>query len=288
MGTTATSARSFEAIADLDALDRLDTHHRGSELAVEAVVAADERSQADRQTDRDRFDDAAQGVAVFLGRFDLGDHRRLGGLVECPHRAVVDRRQVAGLRWRTVIRRGIADRDDMGDHLDAEGLAEELPGDGTGRDAGGGLTGAGALQDRAGVVEFVLEHAGVVGVAGPRPGQRRIARPVQLAFVHRVGGHHGFPLGPFGVADLDGDRTAECDAMPYPGQDGDLVALELHPGPAAVAEPPAGQLVGDVVGGDGQPGDHAFDHSHQRSAVGFTSSCPSQHGSHLPTPRPDS
>ncbi len=172
----------------------------------------------------------------------------------------------------------------MREHLDAEGLAEELAGDGAGRDAGGGLAGAGPLQYRSGVVEFVLEHAGVVGVAGPRPGQRRVARDLSSsAGVDRVRGHHGLPLGPLGVADLDGDRPAERDAVAHARQHGDLVALELHPGAAAVAEAAAGQLVGDVVGGDRQPGDHAFDHGHQSSAVGFTSSSPSQHESHLPT-----
>ena len=71
--------------------------------------------------------------------------------------------------------------------------------------------------------------------------------------------------------------------MAHPGQHGDLVTLELHPGAAAIAEATAGQLVGDVIGGDPQAGDHAFDHGHQRAAVGFTSSGPSQHVSHLPT-----
>ena len=171
----------------------------------------------------------------------------------------------------------------MGEHFDAEGLPQELPGDGAGRDAGSGLAGAGPLEHRAGVVEAVFQHAGVVGVAGPRPGQRGIARNLELGRVHRVGGHHRLPLRPFGVADLDGDRAAEGDAVPHPGQHGDLVAFELHPGAAAVAEPAAGQLVRDFFGRRLHPGDHAFQHGHQRPAVGFTSSGPSQHVSHLPT-----
>ena len=44
------------------------------------------------------------------------------------------------------------------------------------RDPGGGLAGAGALEDRAGLVEAVLLHARQVGVAGARAGQRRVAR----------------------------------------------------------------------------------------------------------------
>jgi hypothetical protein len=80
------------------------------------------------------------------------------------------RRSVVGLR-RT-------DRDDVGQHLDAERLAQKRPGDRSGRDPGSGLTGTGAFQHRPGVVESVFEHAGVVGVAGPRPGERRIASDI--------------------------------------------------------------------------------------------------------------
>ena len=175
----------------------------------------------------------------------------------------------------------------MRHHLDAERLPQERPGDGSRGDAGRGFAGAGPLEHRAGVVEAVLEHACVVGVAGPRPGQRRVAGALlEFGRVDGVGGHHGFPLGPFGVADLDGDRAAERDAVPDAGQHGDLVLLELHPGAAAVAEAAAGQLTRDVVGGDVDPGDHAFDHGHQRAAVGFTSCGPSQHASHLPTTAP--
>jgi hypothetical protein len=120
-------------------------------------------------------------------------------------------------------------------------------------------------------------------MARPRPGQWRVARDVEFALVHRVGGHHGLPLGPLGVADLDGDRTAERAAVPDPGQDGDLVLFEFHPRAAAVAQAAARQLSGDVLGGDPDTGNHAFDHRYQRAAVGFTSSRPSQHASHLPT-----
>src|SRR6201999_3791654 len=69
---------------------------------------------------------------------------------------------------------------------------------------------------------------------------------------------------------------------------GDLVAFELHPGAAAIAEPAAGQLVCDFFGRQTDPGDHAFQHGHQRPAVRFTSSSPSQHVSHLPTMLPTS
>ena len=52
---------------------------------------------------------------------------------------------------------------------------------------------------------------------------------------------------------------------------------------AAVAQPTAGQLVGDVRRRHLHTGDHALDHSHQGAAMGFTSSGPTQHVSHPPT-----
>ena len=171
----------------------------------------------------------------------------------------------------------------MREHLDAERLPQERPGDGSGGDAGGGLAGAGALEHGAGVVEAVLEHAGVVGVAGPRAGERRVAGDVLE--LGRVDGsaaitvsHFGHSVLPTSIA-IGPPSVTPCRT---PAEHRDLVLLELHPGAAAVAEPAAGQLPRDLVGGDVDAGDHAFDHGHQRAAVGFTSSGPSQHASHLP------
>src|SRR3712207_7054471 len=57
----------------------------------------------------------------------------------------------------------------------------------------------------------------------------------------RSGGHDRRPLGPLGVAHLDGDRAAHGQPVPDAAGEGDLVLLEGHPGTAAVAEPAAGQ-----------------------------------------------
>ena len=51
-----------------------------------------------------------------------------------------------------------AERDDVAPDLDPE-LVEQPPGQRAGRHPGGGLAGAGALQDVAGVEPVVLEHA---------------------------------------------------------------------------------------------------------------------------------
>jgi len=70
----------------------------------------------------------------------------------------------------------------------ADGLLEEVAGDPAERDPGRGLTRRGALEDRAGVLEVVLLHAGQVGVAGSGSGERGVAgQGRELIGVDRVG-----------------------------------------------------------------------------------------------------
>ena len=71
-------------------------------------------------------------------------------------------------------------------YVKPEQLTQELPRDGTGRDTCRGLPCAGPLEHRAGVVEAVLEHAREVGVTGPGPGQRRVARHIKVLVGDRV------------------------------------------------------------------------------------------------------
>lgn len=290
MGLAASAAGGGEAVADLDALDGLDAHHRGRQPGVQAGLTAHVRTEADRHSGRDDLDHAAEGVAVLLRRLDLGDHRLLGVGVEGADRTGVDGLEVGDARWRTDIRIARADRDDVGDDVDAEHLTEEVTGDGAGRDACRGLPSAGAFEHRAGVVEAVLEHARVVGVAGPGTGQRCVAgAALEFGGVHGVGCHHRLPLGPLGVADLDGDRAAHGLAVADPAEHGHLVGLELHPSTAAVAESAASQLLADVGRGDLDAGHHALDDGDQGGPVGFSGSYPAQHSGrlfHAPAPRP--
>jgi hypothetical protein len=156
---------------------------------------------------------------------------------------------------------------------DPERLLEEAHRDPPQRHSGGGLPGAGPFQDRPGLVEVVLLHPGEVRVAGPWPGQGRVARLArQHVGVDGVGRHHRLPLRPLRVADLDGDRPALGLAVAYATQDGHRVRLELHPGAASEAEPAPGQRVGDVGGRHPYAGGHALQGRHQRGTVGFTSS----------------
>ena len=57
----------------------------------------------------------------------------------------------------------------------------------------------------------------------------------------------------------------------------DLVLLEAHARPAAVAEPPAGELVGDVVDQDRETGGQPLDGDHQGRAVRLARRQEAQH-----------
>ncbi|SCG08123.1 hypothetical protein GA0115255_123515 [Streptomyces sp. Ncost-T6T-2b] len=165
----------------------------------------------------------------------------------------------------------------MADDLDARGLLEVGAGDGPEGDAGGGLPGAGALQDRPGLVEAVLLHPREVGVAGPGPGQRGVTGELgELLGVDRVGRHDLLPLGPLGVADHDGDRGAHGEPVAYAAEEGDLVLLELHPRAAAVAEPSPGQRLRDHLRGDRDTGGKTLQRRHQCGSVRLPRGQPAQ------------
>ncbi len=151
--------------------------------------------------------------------------------------------------------------------------------------AGRRLPRAGPLQDRPGVVEAVLRHTRQVGVPRTGPGERRVAGPArdQLG-VDRVGRHDRLPLRPLGVADPHGHRPALGDTVPDAADHLQLVGLELHPRPAAVAEAATGQLGGQLLGGDLDPGDHALQHGDQGRTVGLPGGDPAQHACDSLTP----
>jgi hypothetical protein len=180
----------------------------------------------------------------------------------------------------------------VAEHLDAERLAQERPGHRAERDAGRRLAGTGAFEDRACVVEVVLLHAGEVGVARTRPRQRGIAclRGEQVG-VDGIGGHDRLPLGPFGVADPDGDGSAHGAAVPHAAGQFDLVGLEAHPRAATVTEAAPGEIVGDVGGRDLDTGGQPLEHADDGRAVRLTRGDPAQHGvksvrtPHAPTRR---
>ena len=114
-------------------------------------------------------------------------------------------------------------------------------------------------------------------MAGARPGQRGVAgEPGEDLGVDRVGRHDLLPLGPLGVADHDRDRGAEGEAVPHPAEEGDLVLLELHPGAAAVAEPPPREVVRHHLGGDRHTGGQTLQRRDECGAVRLPRGQPAQ------------
>ena len=95
----------------------------------------------------------------------------------------------------------------------------------------------------------------------------------------RRGRHLVVPLPgrPLGVVDQDRDRRAERAAVAHTAEELDLVGLEAHARPAAVAEPPAGELGSDVVDEDGETRGQALDDDHEGRAVGFARGQKAQH-----------
>ena len=85
----------LEAVADLDALDRLDAHQRAGQPRVEPAVPVHVRAEPRRQAVDDDLDDTAEGVAVLVGLVDRarpsaalasGSRQRTGSVVEARRR----------------------------------------------------------------------------------------------------------------------------------------------------------------------------------------------------------
>ena len=125
MGGRAAPPRGGEPVADLHALDRLDPHQRGGEPRVQPAVAVHVRAEPRRQAVDEYLHDAAQRVAVLLGRIDLGDHGRGRFGAERPNRRLVDRAQIRGRGQRSVGRVGRPERHHVGQHLGTQHLVQE-------------------------------------------------------------------------------------------------------------------------------------------------------------------
>ena len=108
-----------EAVADLDALDRLDAHHRLGEQGVELAIPVDVAAETDGHAVAEHLDDATERVTVLGGGLDLEDHRLGGGRVEAAHGRLVDLRQV-GEVGRAAVARAAPHLHDVGDDVDAE------------------------------------------------------------------------------------------------------------------------------------------------------------------------
>ena len=168
---------------------------------------------------------------------------------------------------------GRAHLDHVAEHLGAD-LGEEQLGQRARGDAGGRLPGAGALEHVAGVVEAVLLHADEVGVTRSGLVQRLLGGA-------RGGRHLLLPLRPFGVVDHDRHRRPEGQPVADAAEELDVVTLEAHARAAPEAEAAAGELVADLLDGDGQARGEALDDHRERRAVGLTGGQVTQHADNL-------
>ena len=224
-----------EAVADLDALDRLDAHQRRRPAGRRGGGPSARASRGPAAARRRDLDDAAEGVAVLVGRVDLGDHRGRRVGVEAAHRVGVERVDV--------VRRSAAS---ASSGADAAPIATTCA-----RPAGR----RGLLEERArrprrappGPRSRGREARSSTGRAsskpyfcmptrsawpGPRPGQRRVAGDSSASRRQRASaastGSAAMTVSHLGHSVLptsDGDRAAQGHPVPH-------AAEERRPRPA--------------------------------------------------------
>ena len=218
------------------------------------------RAQSHRDTCGNDLDDAAERVPGLLGGVDLHDHGGAGSGIGAAHGVGVETLSVLSSRRRHVIWQGDSpDAYDVADQPDTGNLGQDGLGECPQRHTGGGLASRGPLQDRAGLIQVVLEHPRQVRMPGTGAGQGTITGDLtlvagarvneQLMRVHGVGAHHGGPLGPLGVADLQRDGATDGTAMTDTAQDPQLIALEGLASTTTVPQTPPGQRSPDVLTG---------------------------------------
>ena len=171
-------AGGAEPVAHLDALDRLDPHQRARPAGRRAGGPSARASRGPAAGRRPAPRPRRRACRRPCGprrprrpspRAAAASRQRTGS---ASSRVDVVGRRAAPRRRRP---RAVPIATTWRDQPDAERLLQEGRRDRAEGDPGRGLAGAGPLEDRPGVVEAVLLHADEVGVAGPRPGQRRVA-----------------------------------------------------------------------------------------------------------------
>ena len=238
-------------------------HQRGGQPGVELAVPLHVAAQARRHPVGQHLDDAAEGVGVLLRRVDLGDHPGAGLRVEAAQRVGVDARRRPRARGSSP---GLAATEPSSTTCETISMPSACRSSALAtvptRDPGGGLPGAGPLQDRPGVGVPVLLHAGQVGVARAGAGSAARCGPGSASSSGSTGSaaitvcHFGHSVLPTRIA----TGLPSVSAVPQAADDLDLVLLERHPRAPAVAEPAPGQLAGDLRGGHLDPGGHALQH----------------------------
>lgn len=271
------AARGLEAIADLDALDGLDTHEGLREPGVEPAVPVHVGTDSRRQTPDEDLGHSPECVAALADLVDELDSRSGGLLVEDANRVGVNRGEVTVARqWRVFGDTHRADGKRVAQGRDAQ-LGQESLRDRPERDARGCLPGARPFQDRASLVEAVLLHADQVSVSWARAGQLRASAGVEDGRVDGLRAHDLDPLGPLGVADADADGRTHREAVPHAGREREFILFELHASAAAVAELSTREVGTEIVEGKWDTSRESLEDRKEFWAVGFPGREPSKH-----------
>ena len=234
-----------EALADLDALHRVDRHQRRGDLGIE--LAVDRRAQAGRDAFGHHLDHrAGRGTGLaHLGQVALPTASRSAGsgqkngLSSTASQSQRARSMRCGPICTSAPRMRTA-------------VAQHLARHAAGGDAHRGLARRGPAA-AAIVADAVFQLVGQVGVAWPElRGDRRV---VARALVD--------------VVDLHGDRRAGGQALEHAGQDADLVRLLALRGEARLAGAAAVEPGLDVGLGQRDARRAAVDHAADRRPVAF-------------------
>src|SRR5690606_20573411 len=215
-------ADAAEAVADLDALDRVDAHHRARYLRVELVE--DRLAEPGGNPGREHVDARADRVAVAAQlnheRFELLDLRR----IRTEERIAVDRIEVDRLELdRSELREIAAD-------ANADALLQEFARDRAGRDAHRGL--ARRCPPAAAIVsESVFLVVRVIRVA------RAIAILDLLVIARAL----------ILVLDQEADRRAGRPALEHAGQDPHAIRLAALRDETRLPRPAPVEILLDIL-----------------------------------------
>ena len=269
----AAHAGDREALADLDRLHRLDAHQRLREQAVDATIPVHVRTEPGRHAVAEHLDHSAERVAGLRRLFDLADHVGFGVGIEAAHLGRVDLREVVGRRAVRDRRGRGAELHHVAQHRDVAGARatpwrprrpRRAP---RSRAPTRARARRGRRRSRTSACPRGRRGRGGAGSAATRcgPGADDISSahfPVAHSLL-RIRIASGLPsVRPW--------RT--------PPRNSTSSFSKRMRGPAAVAEPPARELVGDVVDQDRETGGQALDGDHQRRSVGLARRQEPQHG----------
>ena len=262
------------SVADFHRLDRVDRHHSLREAAIQFLRPVDVCAQSDGDSSSNHLEATADRVAVLLGRFDLLDHAiSIIGQDAAYEGIIPNRLQLPPLDHELFRQTDFPDGPGMTENLDPERSYQEFR-HGPGCHPGGGLAGAGTLQNVSSVGLVELLGAGQVRVTRSRSGHASLLGNLGSDGFDR---HDVAPVLPIAVLNHHRERTAERSPVPDTGEDSDLIRLDLHPAAAPETALSPVKLYIDEVRVEFQISGKPLDDGDERLTVGFASCFEAQH-----------